>query len=289
MYNGIVTPMLTPFNRAGEIDYDATRLLIQDLKGYGVSGLFPMGSTGLFPMFSLEERKKFLQFVSENRNNLTVYAGVGSSSTQESIELSKFTEDVGIEVRVLMPTYYIKPDEEWMYKHFSEVISASSNDLFIYNIPQLAGSWVPENVIKKLKSEFSQVKGIKDSSGDMRFFSRIVTLVSKDFSVFQGQDDLLLTSMALGANGGVCGLSNISGSIVDLYKAFQSGDLKKSREIQLNKVNPLMYAVNAPTFPSGYYYAFYKKHNINGGYRSPMVQPSKEHSRVIDEATSQQI
>ncbi|PYB67897.1 dihydrodipicolinate synthase family protein [Thermoplasma sp. Kam2015] len=282
MYKGIITPMITPMNVKGEIDYSATQVLIEKLGKYGVDGLFPMGSTGLFPMFSIEERKKFLSFVSEHSGKMQVYAGVGSSSTQESIELSKYTEDIGIKTRVLMPTYYIKPDENWIYKHFSAVISAASNDLFIYNIPQLAGTWIGEDLIEKLAKEFSNVKGIKDSSGDMRFFSRIMKHKGTNFDIFQGQDDLLFLSLSIGASGGVCGLSNISPYITNLYHEFSSGNLDKARDIQMNMINPLMYAVNSATFPSGYYYAFYKMNNIKGGYRVPMVEPSSDQKRIID-------
>ncbi len=127
--------------------------------------------------------------------------------------------------------------------------------------------------MSKLKNEFSQVKGIKDSSGDMRSFSKLIKFHSKEFSIFQGQDDLLLVSLSLGADGGVCGTSNFSPSIVQLYKAYRDGNIEKAREIQVNVVNDLMYPVNAPNFPAGYYYAFYKKHNI-------------EKARLIDKALS---
>ncbi len=283
MYKGIVTPMITPMGQNGEIDYKATEILIDSLASFGVDGLFPMGSTGLFPMFSTEERKKFLSFVKDHSKKIEVYAGVGSSSTQESVELSKYTEDIGIKARVLMPTYYIKPDEDWMYRHFSTVISAASNDLFIYNIPQLSGSWISESLIEKLTKEFSNVKGIKDSSGDMRFFSRIIRHKNEKFDIFQGQDDLLFLSLSIGASGGVCGLSNISPYITNLYHEFSAGNIEKARKIQIDDVNPLMYTINEATFPAGYYYAFYKMNGIKGGYRAPMLEPTPDQKRKIDQ------
>ena len=48
-YNGIITPMLTPFKEDGTLDLDGTNVLVDYLKKNGVSGLFPLGSTGLFP------------------------------------------------------------------------------------------------------------------------------------------------------------------------------------------------------------------------------------------------
>ena len=58
-------------------------------------------------------------------------------------------------------------------------------------------------------------------------------------------------------------------------RAFESGDYSKAREIQINKIVPLLEKTNVSRFPSGYYRAFYEKFNLRGGYRSPMTAPKK--------------
>ena len=52
------------------------------------------------------------------------------------------------------------------------------------------------------------------------------------------------------------------------------------------KSNAMMRVINSANFPSGYYYAFYRKFGLNGGYRAPMLQPSESAMKAIDEATS---
>lgn len=284
-YRGIITPMLTPFDREGNIDYEGTKVLIEYLKGIGVSGLFPCGSTGLFTFLSVEERKNFLKFVIDNSNGLKVLAGVGSSSTQEAIELGKYAADSGADALVLMPTYYIIPGQEEIKKHFSDFLTAVKKETFIYNIPQLAGSRIEIETIRSLKEEYSEVVGAKESSADMRYFSHLMELSGPDFSIFQGQDDLLVPSLSIGADGGVCGLSNFSSSVVNAYNEYDMGSRSKGSEIQVKQVDPLIHTLLTTTFPSGYYHAFYTKFGLkDGGYRSPMLEPSKKQKEVISKA-----
>ncbi|WP_162509425.1 dihydrodipicolinate synthase family protein [Thermogymnomonas acidicola] len=117
----------------------------------------------------------------------------------------------------------------------------------------------------------------------MRFFERIVSMASRDFAVFQGQDDLLLASLSLGASGGVVGLSNFTTYCTELYSLFREGKYQEARKVQVEKVNRVMQAVNSVTFPIGYYYATYRKLGIDGGgFRQPMYMPDEAARRAID-------
>ncbi|AKA49412.1 lyase [uncultured archaeon] len=281
-YDGIITPILTPFKKDGNIDYDATSELLDFLKATGVSGAFPLGSTGLFPWLSTAEKKDFISHIVEHSGKMKVIAGVGSSNVNESVELSQHAKDSGADASVLMPTYYIMPSQKWILKQFRDVLGTNDMPFFIYNIPQLAGAWIENETMNELKNGYSNIVGAKESSGDMRYFSRLVDMRDNNFDVFQGQDDLLLASMSLGASGGVCGLSNFSASVTGLLSHYVSGDKNAALEIQMKIINPLIKAINIPQFPTGYYYAFYKKFGIDGGYRSPMVPPSDHEMKLID-------
>lgn len=284
-YRGIITPMLTPFKSDGTIDYDATKTLIEYLKGIGVTGLFPCGSTGLFPFLSFEERDKFMKFVIENADGLKVLAGVGSSSTQEAISLGKSMADAGADALVLMPTYYITPGQPEITRHFSDFLNSIDKEMFIYNIPQLCGARIELDTIRKLKGQYSHIVGIKESSADMRYFSMLMEFSGNDFSILQGQDDLLVPSMSIGADGGVCGLSNFSSAVVNAYNEYYEGSRSKASEIQVKQIDPLLHILLGTTFPSGYYFAFYSKFGIKeGGFRSPMLEPTDDKKHKISGA-----
>lgn len=285
-YSGIISPIITPFRKDGTIDYDATKLLLEFLEISGVEGVFPLGSTGLFPWLNLEEKKSFISHVVENAGKMKVIAGVGSTDISESVSLAQHAKDSGASASVLMPVYYITPSQSWIRKQFSDVIGRVDMDFFIYNIPQLAGSWIGLQTYGALREDNPNIVGAKESSGDMRYFSRVAAMRENGFDVFQGQDDLLLASLTLGASGGVCGLSNFSASVTTLMDQYNAGRTDNARDIQINAINPLIKAVNVIQFPTGYYYAFYKLMSMNGGYRSPMTPPSSHDMSVIDTALS---
>ena len=282
--SGIITPMVTPFRQNGEIDYEATAKLLDYLKEIGIYGVFPNGSTGLFPFLSADERMKFLEFVIEHSHGMKVLAGIGSSSTQESVKLGKHAKDAGADALVLMPTYYITAGQEEILKHFREVIGTVRKETFIYSIPQLSGAKIEPETVKTLKQEFSEIIGLKESSADMRYFSDIMQFSGPDFAIFQGQDDLLIPSLSIGADGGVCGLTNFSKPVVTAYKEFTSGKLDAARKTQMQKINPFIRSLLTSRFPSAYYYAFYRKFGLNGGYRSPMVEPSESAKNLVNRA-----
>lgn len=278
----IITPMMTPFNERGEIDYPLTEKLLDRLAEFKVDGIFPLGSTGLFPWLSLTERKKFLEFVA-SKTHIKIYAGVGSANYNESLEMAKLANDLGCDSSVVMPPFYIIPGMDEMRTYFSKLFSKVPMKFYLYNIPQLSGAYIPQSLPALLAGEFSNVVGIKDSSADMRYFSKMVQNKPDHFLVFQGQDDLLLPSLSLGGDGGVCGISNISKIILSVRDRFADGVMKEATSLQIKGVDPLMDSLNAARFPSGYYYALYKSFGVNGGYRIPMLEPSPEIKKNIDE------
>lgn len=272
-YKGIITPMLTPFKADGSIDYAATETLLDFLRSIKVQGIFPLGSTGVFNWLETEERKKFLEFVIEHSKGLKVFAGVGASGSYESVKLARHAMDAGADVLVLMPTYYIKPDQNYILNHMNYVIGKTDADFFIYNIPQFVGEFISVQTLESVIKANPNVVGIKESSGDMRYFSRLIRFSGKEFSVIQGQDDLLLPSLAIGADGGVCGTTNFSDAVTRLYSSFMEGDYVKSMEIQVNRIDPMMATLALSSFPEAYYAAFYAKNGLSGGYREPMGRP----------------
>jgi 2-dehydro-3-deoxy-D-gluconate aldolase len=279
----IITPMMTPFNEKGDIDYQLTEKLLNRLAEFGVDGIFPLGSTGLFPWLSLAERKKFLEFVA-SKTDIRIYAGVGSANYSESLEMSKLANDLGCESGVVMPPYYIIPGMDEMKAYFSRLLSSVPMKFYLYNIPQLSGSYIPQSLPAMLAGEFSNLAGIKDSSADMRYFSKMVQNRPDHFLVFQGQDDLLLPSLSLGGDGGVCGISNISKIILSVRDRFVDGSIREATKAQIDGVDPFMDALNSARFPSGYYYALYRSFGTKGGYRIPMLEPSPEIRKNIDES-----
>ena len=93
---GVFVPNITPFNRDGEIMYDALGKLLEYWIKEGVTGIVANASTGEAPYLSREERKEVIAFIRENaETRVKVYAGTGAMSTWETIELTRDAYEAG--------------------------------------------------------------------------------------------------------------------------------------------------------------------------------------------------
>src|SRR5699024_10769825 len=89
-FGQVITAMVTPFNEEGNIDFPATKNLLDHLANNGTDAVVVAGTTGESPTLSTEEKIQLFEFVvNEAKGRLTVIAGTGSNTTRESVALTK--------------------------------------------------------------------------------------------------------------------------------------------------------------------------------------------------------
>ena len=278
----VICPMITPFDGEGKPSRENLKVFLDDMKEFGINKIFPLGSNGLFNLMTLETKKSFLKMIQEEASDFEVLVGVGSQNTEEAREMAKYAEDLGFDKIVLQPTYYNKAEQSWIIRHFEAVSEVFSGKFYIYNIPQFTGSRVEIDTMKSLVENIGRIEGIKDSSGDIRFFNEVAANFSDSLKVFQGQDDLLLQALSIGAKGGVCGTTNINPLVTDVYKYSVDGNITMATKTQ-RIFNQFFKMVNEYPFPSMVYAAFYRKHNIKGKLPDPITTiPRIVESKIMD-------
>lgn len=254
---GIITPAITPY-RKGNLDKDGIKNLMDHLHRINVSGIFPMGSTGSSPIFSKEMHKKVIEeFFEFKKENDLFLPGTGKNSIDDTLEISKFSKDLGADALVIVTPYYLKMDQNSIYGYFKAVVEKIDIPVIIYNIPQLTGNNISAETVRKLSENYSHVIGIKDSSGDMSLFQDYLLKIGGKFKVFQGQDELLLSSLVMGASGGVCATTNFTDLAVNVMRSFENGDVKNALNLQ-RKLSSIKNFLNKRPFPQSYSFIFYK-------------------------------
>ena len=111
MFEGIITPIVTPFNRDKEesINYEATEKLINYLIEHGVKGIFILGSNGEFHVVDEDEKVEFAKKVVEIVNKrVPVFVGTGCCSTRATVRLSKKMEEIGADALSVITPYFLK-------------------------------------------------------------------------------------------------------------------------------------------------------------------------------------
>ena len=85
-FGQILTAMVTPFDENGEIDFQATKNLINYLLSNGTDGLVVSGTTGESPTLTEEEKVQLFKFTVEVVNGrVPVIAGTGSNNTKHRL------------------------------------------------------------------------------------------------------------------------------------------------------------------------------------------------------------
>lgn len=253
MFEGIITPIVTPFNRDDmqSINYEAIEPLINHLIDHGVDGIFALGSNGEFHVLSEIEKIIFAKKVVEVVNRrVPVYVGTGSCSTQETIRLSQEMEKIGVDALSVITPYFLKPTDEEIYLYFKEVAESVKIPIILYNIPKATGVNISSEVVGRL-SKIKNIKGIKDSSGDLdNLKGYIEATKDSDMKVLMGSDSKILAGYQLGATGAIAGTSNvITDVIVNLNQAFKQGDIEQAQKLQ-ESVDVLRGVLTYGTVPS---------------------------------------
>jgi 4-hydroxy-tetrahydrodipicolinate synthase len=233
MFRGTFTALVTPF-RDGAIDAPAFEKLIETQIGAGIDGIVAVGTTGESPTLSHDEREQVIRLaVTIANGRCKVLAGTGSNSTQHAVADTKAAEKLGVDGALLVAPYYNKPSQEGLFRHFQAIAQATSLPIMLYNIPGRCGVDIAADTVVRLAEACRNIVSIKEASGSVERVGELRVRLPEAFTIMSGDDSLTLPFMAAGAVGVVSVASNLYPAEVGaLVRAFQSGDVKRARELQ---------------------------------------------------------
>lgn len=233
MFRGTFTALVTPF-RDGAIDAPAFEKLIEGQIAAGIDGIVAVGTTGESPTLSHDEREQVIRLaVTIANGRCKVLAGTGSNSTQHAVADTKAAEKLGVDGALLVAPYYNKPSQEGLFRHFQAVAQATSLPIMLYNIPGRCGVDIAADTVVRLAEACRNIVSIKEASGSVERVGELRVRLPEAFTIMSGDDSLTLPFMAAGAVGVVSVASNLYPAEVGaLVRAFQSGDVKRARELQ---------------------------------------------------------
>ncbi len=234
-FKGTYTALATPFNNDG-VDYDDLEALVEyQIKG-GITGLVAVGTTGESPTLSHSEHIDVIrQTVQFANTRVPVYAGTGSNSTDEAIELTKEADKAGANGFLLVAPYYNKPSEEGLLAHFSAIAEVTDKPIILYSIPSRCGIEISVDVAAKLYERYPHVCCMKAAESSCDKVTQYIKRLGMNYSVLSGDDALTLPFMSSGAKGVISVASNLIVSpLVEMVNAANNNDFKKAQEIFLN-------------------------------------------------------
>ncbi len=284
-FGRVITAMVTPFTEKG-VAYDVAADFAEWLLANGSDALLVEGSTGEPATMSLDEKLKLLESICRRvAGKAPIIVGAGSNCTAGTIDFIKEIKKFPIDGLLIVGPYYNKPTQEGYYRHFAAVAAATELPIIVYNVPGRTGSNIAPATVARLAKDFSNIVAVKEAAGSVAQTAELFRLCPEDFTIYSGDDGLLLPFLAVGAEGIVSVLSNIGGGILqELIAAYKEGRVAEAAELN-KKMVPLANSLFIESNPIPVKAAVTKVTPFNAGEpRLPLTPISAAAEAKLDEA-----
>lgn len=281
MIKGSIVALITPFNEDGSVNFDKIRELIDWHIQQQTDAILVLGTTAETPTLSEEEEDEIVRIAIEQAaGRVPIIAGSGSNDTGKAIKKSLKYEKMGADALLVITPYYNKSNKEGMRRHFLAVADAVNTPIYVYNVPARTGMSMTYDVLAEI-SQHKNIVGIKEASGDMGLVCQFSKLISDDFTVYSGNDDINIPLMSMGGAGVISVLANLLPKEThEMATAYLEGDVKKARDLQVKYLD-LINALFIETNPIPVKEAMNLAGMAVGGYRMPLYPMSEANKEVL--------
>ena len=269
--------MVTPFYEDGTVDYSSLSKLINFLIKGGVEYLVSLGTTGESATLTSEERKAIWAYTAkavDGRVNLV--AGIGGNNTAEVVNQITQFDTTGYDAILSASPNYNKPTQAGIYQHYKAIAENSRLPVILYNVPGRTGSNMSAATTVRLASDFKNIIGIKEASGNFDQFNQIMRDKPETFMLISGDDPVTLPMMALGAVGVISVTGNaLPRQTAEFVRLCLAGDYKGAQKAHAKMIDftRLMFIDGSPAGVK----ASLKQIGICGdALRLPLVKVSDE-------------
>jgi 4-hydroxy-tetrahydrodipicolinate synthase len=281
---GCGTALATPFTASGALDERALRGFADWQLDEGIDFLVPCGSTGEAATMSIDEQRRVVEIVVERaRGRVPVVAGASSNDTARAIEISRAMRDAGATHLLHAAPAYTKPPQRGMALHFRSIADAVDLPIVLYNVPSRTACNIEASTTVELAAD-PRIVATKEASGLLPQITDIITRRPAGFSVLSGDDEVTLPMLALGADGLISVVSNVSPRLaVELVRLGRAGDFAGARERHV-RLLPLLRAAFVETNPIPIKAALWMMGRFENVLRSPLVSLEPRHEEVVRSA-----
>jgi len=225
-FGGVMGPMVTPFKADESLDMAGFEANVRADRAAGLEGVLVAGSTGEAALLGDDERRVLIEAARKLvPGDRTLLAGTGAESTRHCIARCRDAASSGADaVLVVAPHYYSSSMTPPAIKaHFQRVADESPVPVLLYNIPKYMHFRLEPELIAEL-ARHENIRGMKDSAGDMTFFARYVESNSDTFDVLTGHGGTFATAMKLGARGGILAVALFAPELaLEIWQASREG------------------------------------------------------------------
>ncbi len=235
---GIYTALLTPFTKEGKINEGELVRLVRHNLALGADGFYVCGSTAEALMLSAEERMEIMQIVKETAGNAKLIAHIGSLNERDAHKLAQYASELSYDLISSVAPFYYKFSFAEIKEYYVRLAENSGMKMLVYHFPAFSGVSMGSDEISSFLSD-DRFAGIKFTSNDFFTLERCKSRFP-DKLVFNGYDEMMLSGLAMGADGGIGSTYNfMADKFVLIRKLFLEGRIEEARCVQ-NEANRII-------------------------------------------------
>ena len=281
IFKGSGVALITPFNEDMSINYTKLEELIEWHIENKTDALVIAGTTGESSTLPDEEHIELVKrSVEITKGRVPVIAGSGSNDTSHGIKLSLECERVGANGLLIVTPYYNKTNRQGLINHYISIADKVNIPIILYNVPGRTGMNIPVDVVDEL-SNHKNIVGLKEASGDISYLAEVARVCDNDFSIYSGNDDIIVPVLSLGGVGVISVLANVMPlETHNIVMSYLEGDVVRSRDLQLS-LNSFVNSLFLETNPIPVKSAMNLMNMEVGGVRQPLWEMSSDSLELL--------
>jgi 4-hydroxy-tetrahydrodipicolinate synthase len=228
--SGSICALATPLrSRDDVLDLPAFGRLIDYQIAGGTRALVAAGSTGEAAALDEAEYAELLEFaVAYVAGRVPLLAGTGLSSTRKTITQTQRARAAGVDYALVAAPAYVRPTQEGMYRHFSEVAEHGGLPVVLYNVPSRTACDLQPPTVARL-ARHGNIVGIKEAVADPVRMDALLALRGSGFAVLSGDDPTAARAMLAGADGVISVAANVAPTLFgSMCAAATAGDAEQA-------------------------------------------------------------
>jgi len=233
--SGVFAALITPIDANGRPDLEVFNRVIDFVFERNVDGVVIGGGTAEYPHFEIADRAALAaQAVRRAAGRGLVITCVGTSSIHSTLRLAQSAAGSGSDALLVPMPFFFRYEQDDLASYCEAVCSSVSLPCLLYNLPSFTNGIEVSTAIQSLKNVPNLI-GMKDSSGDTSNLAPL-GLAHKDsgFSLFVGDDSLLLAALQAGWDGVVSGIACFVPELIGaVYRSYRDGDEARASAYQV--------------------------------------------------------
>ncbi len=283
MFHGSIVALVTPMLN-DQVDVERLRELVEFHIEAGTHGIVAAGTTGEAGTLNFDEKILVIKTVIEQaKERIPVIAGTAANATKQCIELTQTAMDCGAHAVLIMTPAYIKPTQEGLYQHYSQIAHAAAIPVILYNVPSRTACDLSPETVSRL-SHISNIIGIKEATGNLERLNDLIERCEGRLDIYSGDDLTAAEWMLSGAKGVISVTANV---VPKLFSKLCDAGIDKDQSTCFKlheELLPLNHLLFVESNPIPVKWVLHRLGLMSDEMRLPLTPLSSSHHAALEDA-----